>query len=91
MTVLAPARFFRLASRPARFRRNALPILQRRHITSDGKPLPEKDSPGKGPNQDQLSHVSEEAAETAKIMGEKGPEFEQGTPIQEVSSDMSRA
>lgn len=32
-----------------------------------------------------LPHVSEEAAKTAEIMGEKGPEVqEQGTPVEEV-------
>lgn len=41
--------------------------------------------------QDQLPHVSEEAAEITKIMDKKcdsiaaSPELEQGTPIQEVS------
>lgn len=37
-----------------------------------------------GPNTDQLPHVSEEAAKVAEITGEKGPELEQGTPIEEV-------
>lgn len=42
-----------------------------------------------GPNQDQLPHVSEEAAATAQIMGKKcgevgGPELEQGTPVADV-------
>lgn len=55
-----------------------------RPITSDEKPLPKKDESGPGPNQDQLPHVSEEAAATGKITGEGGPEVEQGTPVQEV-------
>lgn len=43
-----------------------------------------------GPNQDQLPHVSEEAAQTARILEKRcgevsGPELEQGTPIEEVS------
>ncbi|EGD99093.1 30S ribosomal protein S7 [Trichophyton tonsurans CBS 112818] len=42
-----------------------------------------------GPNQDQLPHVSEEAAATAQIMGKKcgevgGPELEQGTPVADI-------
>ncbi|KAM5429382.1 hypothetical protein McanMca71_004281 [Microsporum canis] len=42
-----------------------------------------------GPNQDQLPHVSEEAAATAKILEKKcgevgGPELEQGTPIADI-------
>lgn len=46
------------------------------HIEGDGE---------KGPNMDQMPHVSEEAAATSKVMGEKGPQVEQGTPVQEVS------
>ncbi|KAL9091675.1 MAG: hypothetical protein Q9165_004751 [Trypethelium subeluteriae] len=46
----------------------------------DVKPSPEVT----GPNMEQLPHVSEEAAATAKITGDKGPDLEQGTPIQEV-------
>lgn len=73
------------------FRQNRLshPIplclrLQKRSITADEKPLPKADKPGPGPNQDQLPHVSEEAAATGKITGDGGPEIEQGTPVQEV-------
>lgn len=58
--------------------------LQKRSITADEKPLPEADNPGPGPNQDQLPHVSEEAAATGKITGDGGPEIEQGTPVHEV-------
>ena len=57
--------------------------LQQRNITADEKPVPESEEP-KGPNQDQLPHVSEEAAATGKITGEGGPELEQSTPVQEV-------
>ena len=42
------------------------------------------DKPKPGPNQNQLGHVSEEAAATDRIMGEKGPDLDQGTPITEV-------
>lgn len=58
--------------------------LQKRFITAKEKPLPEADNPGSGPNQEQLPHVSEEAAATDKIMGDEGPDLEQGTPVQEV-------
>lgn len=60
-----------------------LRLQQRRNITAAEKPLPESEQP-EGPNQDQLQHVSEEAAETGKIMGEGGPELERGSPVQEV-------
>lgn len=63
--------------------------LQRRSITADEKPLPERDTPGAGPNQEQLPHVSEEADATGKITGEGGPDIEQGTPVQEVRDTLS--
>lgn len=59
-------------------------LSQRRFITADEKPLPERDTLGAGPNQERLPHVSEEAAATGKITGEGGPDIEQGTPVQEV-------
>ncbi|KAL8803157.1 MAG: hypothetical protein Q9182_003329 [Xanthomendoza sp. 2 TL-2023] len=55
-----------------------------RTITADEKPLPKADEATPGPNQEQLPHVSEEAATMGKITGEGGPEIEQGTPVQEV-------
>ena len=60
--------------------------LRQRHITSSEKPLPTKaDQQPPGPNQSQLPHVSEEAADTAKVMDETAPEIEQqGTPVEEV-------
>ena len=59
---------------------------QIRCITADQKPLPENEKPtSKGPNQDQLPHVSEEASAMGEITGEGGPELSHGTPVQEVS------
>lgn len=44
-----------------------------------------KDSqPARGPNQDVLGHVSEEAVDVGKVTGEKTPDLGQGTPVQEV-------
>ena len=80
----------RLAARQALFFRGSKPLCLRlapnRSITSNEKPLPEADNATKGPNQEQLPHVSEEAGATSEIMGEKTkPEVEeQGTPVQEV-------
>jgi len=37
-----------------------------------------------GPNQDQLPHVSEEAADMADVTGETKPDISQGTPVQEI-------
>lgn len=47
------------------------------------KDLP-KSEDEKGPNMDQLPHISEEAAATGKITGEGGPDLSQGTPVEEV-------
>lgn len=55
-----------------------------RSITADERPLPVAEDQSKGPNQEQLPHVSEEAAATAEIVGEDGPDLSQGTPVQEV-------
>lgn len=43
------------------------------------------DEKPKGPNQDVLGHVSEEAADMGNITGETKPDLSQGTPVQEVS------
>lgn len=51
---------------------------------SSSKDLPVSEDK-KGPNTDQLPHISEEAAATAKAKGETPPDLEQGTPVQEVS------
>ena len=68
--------------------RKSIPLVVRlapaRHITADERPLPKADKPGPGPNQDQLPHVSEEAAAIGKITGEGGPDLDQGTPVEEV-------
>lgn len=54
-----------------------------RTYANSAKDLP-KSPDGKGPNMDQLPHVSEEAAATKGAMGEEGPDMSQGTPVQEV-------
>ncbi|KAI4276000.1 MAG: hypothetical protein L6R38_005768 [Xanthoria sp. 2 TBL-2021] len=62
-----------------------LRLAPQRSITSDEKPLPKADEGAPGPNQEQLPHVSEEAASMSKITGGGGPEIEeQGTPVDEV-------
>lgn len=48
------------------------------------KDLPVSEIP-KGPNQEQLPHVSEEAAAMGEVTGETSPDIEEyGTPVQEV-------
>jgi small subunit ribosomal protein S7 len=39
------------------------------------------------PKSEPIEHVSEEAAKTAKIMGEQGPDINQGTPVENVSME----
>lgn len=80
------------AGRPLAFRlrpsrANRLPIQRLtsiRSITDGEKRVPIAEEDIKGPNQDQLPHVSEEAAATGEITGEGGPDIGQGTPIHEV-------
>ena len=38
------------------------------------------------PSSEPIEHVSEEAAKTAQIMGEQGPDVNQGTPVEDVSA-----
>ena len=38
----------------------------------------------KKPSSEPIEHVSEEAAKTAQIMGEQGPDVNQGTPVEDV-------
>ena len=79
-------RLFARQSLPVRVRQplsRNVPFIPSRAISAKEKPLPTSDQQ-KGPNQDQLPHVSEEAAATSKSMGEVGPELSQGTPVQDV-------
>ena len=47
--------------------------------------MPTAERGGRGPNQSQLPHVSEEAAATAEVTGGTAPEIqEQSAPVQEV-------
>jgi small subunit ribosomal protein S7 len=58
--------------------------LQRRCASESAKDLPAAEKP-KGPNQEQLPHVNEEAAAIRRVTGEASPDIEgHGTPMQEV-------
>ncbi|KAL8937978.1 MAG: hypothetical protein Q9216_004144 [Gyalolechia sp. 2 TL-2023] len=79
----------RLTAITPRVSRQAQPPLclrlsPQRYLSADEKPLPKAEKGGPGPNQEQLPHISEEAAAMGKITGEGGPEIDQGTPVQEV-------
>jgi small subunit ribosomal protein S7 len=64
-----------IASRQPRI----LPVVSQRGFAD------EKDSnPSKGPNEAGLGHVSEEAADLGRVMGETQPDLGQGTPVQDV-------
>ena len=49
--------------------------------------LPQAEAGQPGPNTQQQEHVSEEASKMAKIQGQEGPDMNQGTPVQEVSTN----
>jgi hypothetical protein len=76
---------------PLRFRAEQLTPAQKRWNSSKKEPNPDEQV---FPTQDQLPHVSEEAAEIDRIMNKEkscdgqpsSPELEQGTPVEEVSS-----
>lgn len=61
-----------------------LRLCPQRCISAEEKPLPKAEKGGSGPNQEQLPHISEEAAAMGNITGEGGPEIDQGTSVQEV-------
>ncbi|KAL9005543.1 MAG: hypothetical protein Q9188_001704 [Gyalolechia gomerana] len=61
-----------------------LRLSPQRCISAEEKPLPKAEKGGSGPNQEQLPHISEEAAAMGNITGEGGPEIDQGTSVQEV-------
>jgi small subunit ribosomal protein S7 len=56
---------------------------------ADSTDTSKKTSDVTGPNMEQLPHISEEAAGTAKATGRPGPDIQQGTPIGEVSYSLS--
>lgn len=65
--------------------------LGARHNSNSSRAPEDEENAPKGPTQDPLPHVSEEAAQMEKIMSGKkcdgapaSPELEQGTPISEV-------
>jgi hypothetical protein len=75
------------SARPAAISRGPVYSLPIRGYANSEKPAAETP---KGPTQDVLPHVSEEAGAMADITGETKPEYEeQGTPVQEVNDSFS--
>lgn len=80
---------------PLRFRAEQTTPAQKRWNSSKKEPNPDEQV---FPTQDQLPHVSEEAAEIDRIMNKEKscdgqpalPELDQGTPVEEVSNAMGR-
>jgi len=59
----------------------AAPLQLRTYADSADPPTADR---SKRPDAKPEGHVSEEAAKTAEIMGEQGPDLSQGTPVEEV-------
>lgn len=81
--MLRPAREVTFRIRPQVSKRKLLPLVRTRLASNDSKPAAVPPST-KGPDEDQLPHVSQEQAELDKSMGKTPPDLEQGTPIQDV-------
>lgn len=87
-SLLRPIREVVYRSRPQILKRKLAPAVQIRYNSNEQKTTPVP--PGaKGPNEDQLPHVTEEQAAIDKTMGNTPPDIEQGTPIQEVCCSSS--
>lgn len=79
-----PVREIAFRARPQVSRRKLCPITQTRFASDDQK-ISDVPAGTKGPNEDQLPHVSEEQAAMDKSMGNTPPDIDQGTPVKEVS------
>ena len=64
---------------PARSALRMAPLQSRTY--ADDAPAQDR---SKKPSSEPIEHVSEEAAKTAQIMGEQGPDVNQGTPVEDV-------
>lgn len=82
LNLYSASRSLSVRSRPsiASYKSTNLRLATDRGFADDKEPKPE----ATGPNQDVLGHVSEEAADIGKIMGETQPDLGQGTPAKEV-------
>ena len=64
---------------PARSALRMAPLQSRTY--ADDAPAQDR---SQKPSSEPIEHVSEEAAKTAQIMGEQGPDVNQGTPVEDV-------
>jgi small subunit ribosomal protein S7 len=67
---------------PARSALRVAPSQFRLYADSKAPPAADR---SKKLDSEPIEHVSEEAAKTAQIMGQKGPDVDQGTPVEDVS------
>jgi small subunit ribosomal protein S7 len=63
----------------ASYQPRILPVVSRRGFADE-----KNSNTPKGPNEDVLGHVSEEAADVGRVIGETEPDLGQGTPVQDV-------
>lgn len=88
-TLLLPIRDATCRNRPQALKRKIAPLIQTRLAAGDPVKFTQMPPGAKGPNEDQLPHVSEEQAAMDKVTGATPPDIEQGTPVQEVSLQRS--
>lgn len=73
---------------PARSALRVAPSQSRTY--ADAPPYADQNAPAQDrshkPSSEPIEHVSEEAAKTAQIMGQQGPDVNQGTPVEDVSA-----
>ena len=60
-------------------------FLHQQRAASDDATSKHNSNEARGASEDQLPHVTEEAAAIDKVTGSTPPDIEQGTPVQEVS------
>ena len=78
-----PLRTLTFRTRPLVPRKRLAQAAVPRYASNDVNDDPAS-STSKGPNEDQLPHVSEEQAAIDKSMGNTPPDLDRGTPVKEV-------
>lgn len=84
-TFLLPVRDIAYRARPQALKRKIAPLTQTRFASNDPVKTSQLPPGSKGPNENQLPHVSEEQAAMDKITGGTPPDVDQGTPVQKVN------
>jgi small subunit ribosomal protein S7 len=81
LNFLGASRSLIIRARPsaASYQPRILPVVSQRGFADE-----KNSNTPKSPSEDVLGHVSEEAADLGRVMGETEPDLGQGTPVQEV-------